>query len=876
MLAHETEAPRRCAEKQTSSRALSMFAAHHGAGAVRTQEREAWGASEWVCAALDGTHGRSSRWRRCKCVAQMTAHRTRRQDSGHAREDTLPDESASNAQVREAERYAARLQHRKTVPSRASAQPDGGPKTPTSVPSSAPLAERPKPGPGKPLPVQARLRRLELSLAKLARASPQTRQRFLDAVMEMVHDPKINIVGLAWLLRLVAKYAQDVPSGGRDRTRIGRASTHKGSSSGSLDCFMNQDQFFAAWKLKAMDQMRSDAPMDGKTISSLLHSISILRIGAHDEFATLALNLAVKMQHDVSLQSLGAIYASLAKMNIKPSRQQLKALTHRLVKDSADAGNARPDSQALTNIAWALAKFECKLSPDTCHALLAHFERALPEARPENLSIFMWSLAKLSVQPAEPFLAAWETRFIQVAGQVLPQNLANCVWALGSLRLQPSRKFMDAWFSSFEARYAKFSEQHLANIVWGLARLDMKPGKDFWLLWFSRASLCMGVEPHKPQHLSMSLWGMAKLDVKPGLRYQKIMSQYLNDIISSPALQPQHATNILWALARLDLPVSDEFARRWMQRFCELTRGFSLQNLANTLWALGRLKIEPSGELMNAWYIAFEKQVADQRQVSPLALSSIIYGFSRLGVSPCERFLDSWFGVGEATLSEWNPRMLANSLWALAKLGVFPHDEFLEKWLGTFEGHLSECSAQHIANVLWSYGTLGVICPGEHLHKCLDSLIPRLSIATHEEASGALWAFGELKTKGAVFDTARLKPVVAAYLQQVPYTSGANPKVERALALLGFNPNYRTSARHCGVWETCLAFPSVRTRWTRVRTGWTCCRVRVSATAKQYRIHLSRNRTRGRRKTGVDLARAPAICQVVYSGEVLGRLPGLQ
>ncbi|GAX73033.1 hypothetical protein CEUSTIGMA_g485.t1 [Chlamydomonas eustigma] len=97
--------------------------------------------------------------------------------------------------------------------------------------------------------------------------------------------------------------------------------------------------------------------------------------------------------------------------------------------------------QALSNIAWALARLGCRPTTAWQLAFLEHTARRMWELQPLEVANLTWALLRLGMRPEKE----WEERLLTVTLSTMARysyrDLANLSWSLANLGVRPS----DAW-----------------------------------------------------------------------------------------------------------------------------------------------------------------------------------------------------------------------------------------------------------------------------------------------------------------------------------------------------------------------------------------------------------------------------------------------
>ena len=426
-----------------------------------------------------------------------------------------------------------------------------------------------------------------------------------------------------------------------------------------------------------------------------LSTLSSTQLPPSDGRVAALLALADAQVGDMRPRNLANTVWAVATLGVKPSVAFMGAWCA-----AAELHLGAFEAQHVANSLWALAAMGTSLTAP----LTAAFEQAVVHHAQQrsflarHVSICLWSLAALQPRAAAHVSEDVLKELMGAAEAAIPsfttQNTANTLWALG--RLAPMRGSRHAGLLASLAAHAaprlgECTVQELSVCLWSFAALDWSPGAD-WLraheaVWreqlhtatpqsMATALLAWSKLKHMPQRLA---WYGTCLRVR--LREDTPAQAVANALCAfgtfftaarRGASTPREDTAALTNAAP-GMDVLDALAAHALAHM----RGFSPGELTQTMWGFATLGYDPGP----AWRAALVMLTTTGRGAHAALAGS---------------------GSTMPHLSRFTHNELSSVLWSFAALGVSPGGLWLTAWMQSAQPQWPRFEARHAVNVAWA------------------------------------------------------------------------------------------------------------------------------------------------------------------------------
>ena len=245
------------------------------------------------------------------------------------------------------------------------------------------------------------------------------------------------------------------------------------------------------------------------------------------------------------------------------------------------------EARQLANIIHSCSKL---CMPDTAKLMVPLFLQAsaLQHAKPQEVSNVLWAAATLQLKLTAVELRQLLGKLVAVLAEMNSQEVSNTVWAVAKMGQKVPRQQMQQLLGRFESVLASAKPQEVSNTLWAVAKMGQHvPAQQLQQLLGRFESVLASA---KPQEVSNTLWAVATMgqQVRPQ-QLQQLLSPFDNML---PATKPQHVSNLLWACGKMQytpLPLLQSLQQQHRQQLQQLLAAATPQELANMAWACGQL-----------------------------------------------------------------------------------------------------------------------------------------------------------------------------------------------------------------------------------------------------------------------------------------------
>ncbi|KAJ1459401.1 hypothetical protein M885DRAFT_511337 [Pelagophyceae sp. CCMP2097] len=247
------------------------------------------------------------------------------------------------------------------------------------------------------------------------------------------------------------------------------------------------------------------------------------------------------------------------------------------------------DTQALSNLAWALSK-KGALSEHAARSIARAAlmkRRLLAASNAQGLANLAWAYANAGVFDDVLFEALADVCSKRI-GEFSAQALANVGWAYATASGAKGADFpslFDAIAGEAPRKISTFNAQELANTAWAFSTAGVAAPALFQAI---AAEVPKKIETFKPQALANTVWAYSTAGFAAPLLFDAVAAEALRQIST---FKSQELATTLWAYstAGVEAPVLFDAAANEASK---KIKTFNPQDLANIVWAYSTAGVE--------------------------------------------------------------------------------------------------------------------------------------------------------------------------------------------------------------------------------------------------------------------------------------------
>lgn len=463
----------------------------------------------------------------------------------------------------------------------------------------------------------------------------------------------------------------------------------------------------------------------------------------------------------VPCKAMGLCLWGLATMACRQpdGRSALRASYITAVEEQMQERLQHYDAAALSNIAWAFARFEHTPAATWQDRYRSASLHLMDRFTAQGLACMIWGMAMMGVKLGR----SWRASFYTASGTYLHQAscksssdessscigdgftasaLSQVAWSLTSLGLRPDVEWQSSWCGAVVCQLPNMTSTSLCNVVWALAHWQpihkravqskdsnvagiCQPVRDTsstahsaeaapapaQLMQSLKAQMLWRLESFSATQLSTALWSLSVLGERASTAWLDAVYDAVLHLRHS--LQPSEVADVLWALCKQEHMLSAARMTALLQvQAQQLTTGCRPDVLIRTLDCLDHLDHEPDDAWVQQALQVSYAAVLQQRQMQQAPACDDYGAAGGTRVTPPQH-------RGMQSASLWLPHHVVKLWFQLACLAVsLPH-----VWCARFQvmthSLLHRLSSKELACLLWSVATLRWTPSTLYLHSVL-------------------------------------------------------------------------------------------------------------------------------------------------------------